>query len=223
MKKLFICLANSKKYNQRCIAGIEVYLGDDQKFHVIKENKKPKWIRPITKEGRGEVPTKLVADMKLLEVYEVDVIRPSPKESQSENVLFYKKSLKKVKTLTNITVEKMNWLTLKEQAVIFWGQQKIIPKEKIHLVNHSLCLIQAEEVSFYNKKYREWEVELKLRVKFKYSDIRYDMPVTDVDFLAAYQQKPITDLTNKSVFLTISISNEFEGYYYKLAAGVIII
>jgi len=84
-------------------------------------------------------------------------------------------------------------------------------------------LFDSSRRSFYNKKYREWEVELKLRVKFKYSDIRYDMPVTDVDFLAAYQQKPITDLTNKSVFLTISISNEFEGYYYKLAAGVIII
>ena len=223
MRKLFICLANSKKYNQRCIAGIEVYLGEDQKFHVIKENKQPKWIRPITNEGRGEVPTTLVANMKLLDVYEVEVIRPSPKESQSENMLFYKNSLKKVKTLTDITIKKMNWLAVKEQDIIFWGKQKIIPKESIHLVTQSLCLIRAENVTFYNKKYREWEVELKLRIKFSYSGIHYDLPVTDVDFLEQYAQNSIIDLTDKTVYLTISISNEFEGLYYKLAAGVIII
>ncbi|MEM6320127.1 MAG: hypothetical protein AAF960_20820 [Bacteroidota bacterium] len=223
MRKLFICLANSKKYNQRCIAGVEVYLGKNQKFHVVLQGERPVWIRPVTKEGRGEVPTSLVEKMKLLDVYEVNVIRPNPKGHQTENVLFDKYSLKKVKTLENVTAEKMNWLLVKEQKCIFYGQHKTIPKDSIHSVNHSLCIVRAENVRFYNKKYREWEVELRLRVQFTYLDAQYDMPVTDVDFLANYQQHPIEEVTDKTIFLTISISNEFEGLFYKLAAGVIII
>ena len=48
MKAIFICLANSKKYGERCIAGIELTKGANGNLTVVKENGRPKWIRPVS-------------------------------------------------------------------------------------------------------------------------------------------------------------------------------
>ena len=104
---------------------------------------------------------------------------------------------------------------------LFTQEELFLPVHSMY--NCQLFSFSFERCPFYNKKYREWEVELKLRVKFSYSGTSYNLPVTDVDFLQQYQEEIANDLVGKTVYLTISISNEFEGLYYKLAAGVIII
>lgn len=54
MKKLFICLANSAKYKERCIAGIEVTKRPNDKYSVIKKNPKQlQWLRPVTSAQYG--------------------------------------------------------------------------------------------------------------------------------------------------------------------------
>ena len=188
---------------------------------VTVENR-PKWIRPVTNADHGEVPTKLVDAMKMLEVFEVDIVRDCPKGYQSENALFYQPSLKKIKALENVTLKHLEWIADQESNHLFFGKGKAISKEFIYKVSHSLCLIKGENVQVYGKKYREWEIP-KPRVAFGYQGNRYDLSITDVAFLQAYEKdKTIIEKANH-VFITVSLGAEHEGWFYKIAAGIICI
>ncbi len=63
-----ICLANSKKYGDRCIAGIELSTG--------------KWIRPVTNLEYGQVPKEMCLidgeEPKLLDILEIPLIDTCP-------------------------------------------------------------------------------------------------------------------------------------------------
>ncbi|MER3491021.1 MAG: hypothetical protein C4323_01045 [Mastigocladus sp. ERB_26_2] len=63
-----ICLANSKKYGDRCIAGIEISTG--------------KWIRPVTNLEFGQVPKEMCLvdgeEPKLLDILEILLINTYP-------------------------------------------------------------------------------------------------------------------------------------------------
>ena len=222
MRKLFICLANSKKYNERCIAGIEVTAKNPEEFLPVTVNNRPKWIRPVTNAIHGEVPSKLVDDMRLLEVYEVEIIQDCPKGYQSENALFRKPTLKKIKRLENMTPNHLEWITDKEATCLFQTKGKAISKEKIGKISNSLCLVKAENPEVYEKQYREWEIP-KPRIKFFYKNHSYDLPITDVDFLKAFSNdKEIVEKANH-LFVTVSLGAEHEGWFYKIAAGIICI
>jgi len=222
MRKLFICLANSKKYNERCIAGIEVTQRNAQEFLPVMVENRPKWIRPVTNSEHGEVPTKLVDKLKMLAVYEVDIVRDCPKGYQSENALFYQPSLKKIKVLENVELKHLEWIADQESNQLFFGKGKAISKDFIHKVNHSLCLIKAEKVKVYGKKYREWEIP-KPRVAFDYQGNRYDLSITDIAFLKAYENDKSIIEKAQHVFITVSLGAEHEGWFYKIAAGIICI
>jgi hypothetical protein len=49
------------------------------------------------------------------------------------------------------------------------------------------------------------------------------LPITDVAFLDAYEKDPSIIENATDVFITVSVSAEYEGNYYKLAAGIICI
>ncbi len=54
MMKYFVCLANSRKYSERCIAGIELAFNNPG-YRILWMNGKPCWIRPgicSIKQGR---------------------------------------------------------------------------------------------------------------------------------------------------------------------------
>ena len=96
MEKLFICLANSKKYNERCIAGIELELersswpeGGPHDINIVRtETENPKWIRPVSAAQSGAVSAELVDHVSLLDIVKLNVTAPAPQGYQSENVLF---------------------------------------------------------------------------------------------------------------------------------------
>ena len=76
MRKTIICLANSKKYGERCIAGIEVTAKPTGGWQIVKENGKPRWLRPVSSfSNHGEVKEQEVADIELLDVVEFDALR----------------------------------------------------------------------------------------------------------------------------------------------------
>ena len=72
MKTLFICFANSKKFGERCIAGIEVKK-DGAAYQPVEKEGKPKWLRPISKFQHGAVGEDLVGGINLMDIIEVDV------------------------------------------------------------------------------------------------------------------------------------------------------
>ena len=83
---MFICLANSKKYNQRCIAGIELKksLRKGYKYQIVKQDDNPVWIRPVSTSEQGEVSSELVDHVNLLDIVEVNVRAVAPQGYQSE-------------------------------------------------------------------------------------------------------------------------------------------
>ncbi|MFM7856526.1 MAG: dual OB domain-containing protein [Flammeovirgaceae bacterium] len=64
----FICLANSKKYNERCIAGVIVIQNKKGNHSILKEHDKHQWIRSVTAESNGQVPSNLVGHINLLDI-----------------------------------------------------------------------------------------------------------------------------------------------------------
>ena len=99
MKRCFVCLANSKKYGERCIAGIELTAGKERKYEIVKKENKPKWIRPVMREKYGAVPSHLVGHIQLLDVVEIDVTKEVPNGYQYENCEFDLRSVKVIDSI----------------------------------------------------------------------------------------------------------------------------
>lgn len=80
--KRIVCLANSRKLNGRCVAGIEITRG----------NKRVGWIRPVSAREHEEVSEyerqyQDGSDPRVLDVIDVPLIAPKPKVYQQENWL----------------------------------------------------------------------------------------------------------------------------------------
>lgn len=87
MKRIFACLANSKKYTERCVAGIELTRSQNG-YSIIRCSSEPHWIRPVSIEEHGEIPMELVGNIKLLDIVEMDALKDTPQGYQSENVKY---------------------------------------------------------------------------------------------------------------------------------------
>lgn len=213
MKKLFLCLANSKKYGERCVAGIELEVRAEGGFKSLRLDGKPKWIRPITDAEHGAVPEELVENMHLLGVYELEIIEAAPNAYQSENVRFKTDSFQYIKNI-RAKNKNLHHLTEHEATCLFLNRGKAIPSEKIAEVHRSLVLIKAEQPEAYFHG-------MRLRIKFKYNSIDYDLPVTDTFFLEQYYANMQIVEQSEAVYITVSLGIEYEGWYYKLAAGIV--
>lgn len=217
MKKYFVCLANSKKYTQRCIAGVEL-VKTQAGFEVLKKNEEPVWIRPVSGGEHGEVPSNLVDHIKLLDIVEVDITGPSPSGYQSENVLFKERKLKIIRQVNNVE-KAIQLLSTKRTHPIFGNKGKAVSVEHIEHLDHSLVLINPSKVEFNLSKSQKGTVQI--RARFTYHKINYDLPVTDIDFIEEYTKNSDILKDYQNVHLSISLGVEFKGWHYKLVAGVI--
>ena len=219
MRKLFICLANSKKYGERCVAGIEIVQKDNGKFGLLLEQEKPKWVRPVTRSEHGSIPEDWVKEMHLMEVYEVKAHCPCPEGYQKENFFFAANSFKK---LLHIEEQKavLERIIETNRPFLFHNRGKAISHERVEAVDHSLVLVRAEQAEVYGKKHREWQLP-KMRIKFLYKSHPYDLPITDIAFLERYQTNPSIIEQAEAVYITVSLSINVDGWHYKLAAGII--
>lgn len=63
----------------------------------------------------------------------------------------------------------------------------------------------------------------KVRAKFRYNRVDYNLCVTDTAIEEKYKGKAVGEYPfDKRVLLTISLGNLFEDYYYKLVAGIVL-
>lgn len=221
MRKLFICLANSKKYGERCVAGVEITQKENGKFRLLLEEQKPKWVRPVTRSEHGSIPEDWVKEMQLMDVYEVQAYQPCPEGYQKENFFFAANSFKKI-----LRIEKRKAVLEKimetASPCLFYNRGKAISHEKIKEVDCSLVLIKAEQAEVYGKKHRVWQLP-QMRIKFLYHQDQYDLPITDIAFLECYQATPSIIEEAEVVYITVSLSINVDGWHYKLAAGIITI
>ena len=216
MDKYFICLANSYKHGGRCIAGVEVSPRPDGRMDIVRHNDgRPCWIRPVSMAENGEIPMQLAQGVKLLSLVRLTDVVPCPHKAHTEDV-----HCSRMECCPNDNEFKDNFMSQLIDPVhqaVFYFRGKAIPAKMIDRLNYSLMLIRPEIASAFIDEERE---KSKYRMKFTYYGSNYDFPITDPYFLDAFKKNPerYTDL--KGVYLTLSLGLEFEGFHFKLVAGV---
>ena len=216
MDKYFICLANSYKHGGRCIAGVEVSPRPDGRMDVVRhDDGRPCWIRPVSMAENGEIPMQLAQGVKLLSLVRLTDVVPCPHKAHTEDV-----HCSRMECCPNDNEFKddfMSQLIDPVHQAVFYFRGKAIPAKMIDRLNYSLMLIRPEIASAFIDEERE---KSKYRMKFTYYGSNYDFPITDPYFLDAFKKNPerYTDL--KGVYLTLSLGLEFEGFHFKLVAGV---
>jgi hypothetical protein len=221
MKTYFLCLANSQKYGERCIAGIALRAGKrGERFGILKdpESQNPLWLRPVTRENFGQVPERFVQQVKLLDVLSFDVIAEAASGYQSENVLFNPYSLERIKSNTPKPESLAKLLPEKAPEFLLGNPEASLRPEEASTLNHSLQFIRAEnpEIIAREHRYRTY-----WRMTFDYQGIGYDLPITDVHFLQRFMDAQEEFRQAKEIFLCISLGLPHQGLHYKLVAGVL--
>ena len=210
MKTRIVCLANSYKEGGRCIAGIE----------LNKNNELPhdlKWIRPVCNTLHGEIPTMLVQHIKPLDILKFKIIANASEGFQSENVLFDKKSLKRI---GSIDISKLSDLCFYRSPFLFESKGKAISEECIGQLEHSLILISTSVFEIIERKYEE-KLNSQIRIKFDYNSNEYDLPVTDPLFLDKYKNDKHVLSGIPLIYLVVSLGILHEGWHYKLVASIL--
>ncbi len=224
MRKLFICLANSRKYSGRCIAGVELYHGTDGRLRMVENAEhQPKWIRPISQSDFGELAAHSVRHIRLGDLVEFDATEGGChwNSYQSENVYFEKDSLKVVEKLP-LTHERLEKLSMRLPTPLFGNRGRAIPIEKIDGLYQSLTFIKVQNPVI---RFRDDIVGTRPqeRLSFRYNNCDYDLALTDIEFVEKYLSD--NDILKKAnqVYLTVSLSMPYDKKLYKLAAGVFMI
>jgi len=219
-EKTFVCLAVSRKYGGHCIAGKEWSKGEIGP-----------WIRPVSNKETGELST---ADIRmdngktpqLLDIITVTIVEPVPHPYQNENFLIADHhGWNWNDTLPYSYVSK-----LCDASDSLWehgyhdcnGFNDRIPEDIVTKeVVSSLYFIKPQD--FYIVVSEEFDGRKKVRGQFMYKAVSYLLAVTDPDIEKMYILKNVGQypLATQDLYLTISLGEPFNGFCYKLIAGII--
>jgi hypothetical protein len=219
-KVRFICLANSRKNNGRCVAGI---CTDNQC-----------WIRPISALDDGKLMHEYIMtnnkEACLLDEIEVDVVEPKPAPHQPENWLLGSPN-------TASAIRHLDPLLVSD-PLLFGDQYTCIPYENFlrQAAQTSLALIEPSTI--------QWSIitnppndRRQARCKFELGGICYDLPITDPVFedraskldFGNHTCNDVGITSTDRVFLTISLAEPFRDQAggcemcYKLVAAVLVL
>lgn len=219
--KRIVCLANSRKYNERCIAGRELLRGDPVR-----------WIRPVGNREHEEVfasERQYVdrSEPQVLDIIEMSLLKPEPKGYQQENWLFDPK----VRWRRVDRWPKRDLLRLIDPVTPLWidgystynGLYDKVPLEYFGDIRSSLRFIQVNQfkLSVVNPG-KEFDND-KRRVQgwFKFNGREYRLWVTDPGYEHAYLARPDGTYHLGESCLTISLGEPYKDACYKLIAAII--
>jgi hypothetical protein len=218
--KRLVCLANSRKLNGRCVAGIEVSGG-----------KRVGWIRPVSAREHEEVSEyerqyEDGSDPRLLDVMDVPLLEPRPKDYQQENWLLDPDHYWQ-------RVERLQWSDLGgladpvERLWVDGGSTYNGMNDRIALgqasgIRSSLRLVRVERMTLSVFKPGEAFGNPKRRVqgRFRHAGAEYHLWVTDPIYERAYLAKQDGDYQIGESFLTVSLGEPHNEYCYKLIAAI---
>ena len=218
--KRIVCLANSKKWHGRCIAGREIVAG-----------RPANWIRPVSDREKQEVSESERqyqdgSDPMLLDVLDITLLEHCPEDHQQENWLLDPRSCWG-------KVDRLSWEDLKpfsEPGGDLWqngfstynGINDQIPRLQAMRETSSLKLICVDEVclrvfvsgqGFPNPTKR-------VQAEFQFSGNDYALRVTDPEIEQQYLARKNGYYYLDECYLTISLGGLFKGNCYKLIAAV---
>jgi hypothetical protein len=223
--RTIVCLANSRKYQGRCIAGLEVN-GDGV----------GKWVRPVGSVGKGELyGERLYSDGKepqLLDVMEIEFLREAPSGCHWEDQVVNTRHRWVRKERFNrwslyLAVEDVKGCLWFEGGSTSHGRNDKIPAEAAAGLSSSLKLIQPNRLKI--------EVQMEeggglskprraIRGSFSIGGFDYTLSVTDCSLEQELKDAPVGTTTRLTrPLLCLSVSEPFEkmNCCYKLIAGVL--
>ena len=228
--KRIVCLANSRKQKERCIAGKE----------LLADGRPGGWVRPVSDRGDEAVSSferqyRDHSEPRVLDVIDVPVLEERPNSYQSENWLldphpvyppvFWSK-------VCRVTLDDLPQFT--DPAGPLWtnghssdkGRNDRIPLYLAHALDSSLLLIQVDRLELSTTKAQsklrvQGRFLYKLQGRFRYDGREYRLSVTDPIYEQAYGERPNSSYALDACFLTVSLGAPHKGYAYKLIAAII--
>jgi hypothetical protein len=219
--KRIVCLANSRKLNGRCIAGIE-----------LSGNRPVGWIRPVSAREHEEVSEyerqyEDGSDPRVLDIIDVPLLEARPKGYQQENWLLDPREYwEKIGRATWHDLEK----TIDPTAPLwinghstYNGLNDEIPLALAESLDSSLRLIRIDRVTLSIFAPGEAFGNTKRRVqgRFRHDGKEYWLWVTDPRYERKYLAKPNGTYEIGESFLTISLGEPLNEVCYKLIAAII--
>ncbi len=214
-----ICLANSRKYSGRCIAGKEVTGG------LVGG-----WVRPVRGSGTGELTLDQItlrtgALPRLLDILTLPLLDRGPHAYQSENrvitggrwVRSGRWALSRIAELVDDVAEL--WINGCHGPS---GRNDRMPVKSVEeAVSTSLLFIRAENIAFTVE--RDVRGLNRVRARFTFRGDEYRLPVTDPEIEARYLSLDVGEYPapNPEACVTVSISEPYQGFCYKLASAFV--
>lgn len=219
MYKNIVILAKSKKYNNYCIAGMDM--------------KTKKWIRVISEDDsisfavpKYDVTYPNGTDVDILDIVRIDFKCEMPFPYQPENWVYNpKEKWYKIGKIAISEVYKM--IKQDNDEYIFYNSKNKIDSnllnyylEKYPNNIYSLKLIFVETLKIIYNNYKGKD---KYYGSFCYNDLYYDkIAITDSNYLRELASNN-KELIKKNVYLVLSLGERFEkdNSHYKLIASII--
>lgn len=219
--KRMVCLANSRKLAGRCMAG-----------RLLEEGQPTGWVRPVSSREHEEVSEyerqyKDGSDPKLLDVIDVPLLEPRPKNYQTENWLldpgYYWVKCGHVSSadLDHLTDPVADLWT--NGMSTYHGRNDQIDVVRANQLDHSLRFVKlpALQLSVFAPGAAFGNPKRRVQARFIHNRREYRLWVTDPKYEREYLQRENGDYDLGECFATISIGEPMEGYCYKLVAAII--
>jgi hypothetical protein len=214
-----VCLADSHKIGGHCIAG-----------KIVEGKDKGKWIRPISNRAECALTDRDISYKNgrlpnLLDIITIEIKERVPANHHRENcaideTAYWKKEGEfKLSQLSKLCDEvSALWVDGHHSR---YGMNDKVPTEIVYeKIRSSLLLVQPQNVSYsvgteYSKK--------KVRADFKFNKNSYTIAVTDnrAEKLYLGKKQGTYNSTESDCFFCVSLAENFNGYCYKLIAGII--
>ena len=219
--KRVVCLANSRKLAERCVAGRE----------WIGGRRAGAWVRPVSNrksQGVSEYERQYIdgSDPQVLDIIDIPVLEHRPQDHQTENWLLDPKYYwEKVGRLTPFDLP-----TFVDPAAPLWidgystfkGRNDKIPFAAIASVTDSLRFIRTDRLQLVVCRPGEAFGNNKRRVqgRFRHAETKYALWVTDPRYERKYLSKLDGTYELAECYITISLGEPYEDSCYKLVATI---
>lgn len=225
--KRIVCLANSRKFSGRCIAGKEIIPAGEEHGPLVGT-----WIRPVSARQSEEVSEDDRkypdgSDPKILDVIDIKLHSARPKHYQKENWLIDADEYWAFAGRVNVA----SLAQLIDHTAPLWYDGRSTfngLNDQIRLIDalkltESLRLIHVESLTlvvwapgadFGNHKRR-------VQGRFQHAGVDYALWVTDPIIETQYLRLDNGKYAMGECYLTISLGEPLNGFTYKLIAAII--
>jgi hypothetical protein len=219
--KRIVCLANSRKPSGRCIAGKEISGGGFGS-----------WIRPVSNRPAGELSEydrhyQNGIDPKLLDVIDIQMTQHTPHGFQTENHVIDENAYWGfVRSCTPAelvgAVDYVPGLLWNNHSSSGNGVHDRVSEAVAAQLQSSLLLVNVSnlKISIAVEGAAFGNAKRKVRGSFNLNNVPYMLSITDPTIEREYFKKPDGEYVAGPATLCISLGEAWQGYAYKLIAGV---